>query len=71
MFNTGDEAANALNALLPDLKSNHNKRSKTKIKVNKAILSLNISALDAVALRASLNSCLKLIRAAKKVMEVE
>ncbi len=70
-FKGKDEALTALNSLLPDLNSSHNRRSETKIKVNKAVLSLNITALDAVALRASLNSCLKLIGLVQKIAEVE
>jgi tRNA threonylcarbamoyladenosine modification (KEOPS) complex Pcc1 subunit len=69
-FGEADEAKGTLNALLPDLKLGHNRRSETSIKVNKAVLSLYIRARDAVALRASVNSCLKLIGLVQKTLEV-
>ena len=67
----GENAAFAAESIKPELDSRHNKRSETKIKLNKGVLSLNIKALDAVALRASLNSSLKLIGLVQKVLEVE
>jgi tRNA threonylcarbamoyladenosine modification (KEOPS) complex Pcc1 subunit len=67
----GETAAIVAKSLKPELDSKHNKRSETKIKLNKGVLSLNIKALDAVALRASLNSNLKLIGLVQKVLEVE
>ncbi len=68
-FDSGKLAENAKNAVLPDLRSH--KRSETEIKVNKDVLALNIGAVDAVALRASVNSTLKLIGLVQKISEVE
>ena len=70
-FDSKKESLMVANSVLPDLNSSHYKRSKTKIKVNKNVLSLNIKASDPVALRASLNGCLKLISLAQKISEVE
>ena len=70
-FASEEGAFTALNALLPELDSAHNRRSETKIKVNKSVLSMDVIALDAVALRASLNSCLKLIGLVQKILEVK
>ncbi|MAG22274.1 MAG: hypothetical protein CL943_03150 [Candidatus Diapherotrites archaeon] len=69
-FDTTEQAENVMNAILPDLNSVRNHRSETEIKVNKAILILNIKAQDAVALRASMNGCLKLIGLVQKILEV-
>jgi len=71
LFYGNELAAKAAgNAIIPDLDSNHKKRSKIKVKVNKGILALNISASDPVALRASLNGSLKLIGLVQRVLEV-
>ncbi len=70
-FEPAGRADIALKAIKPELDSNRHNRSETKIKINKGVLSLNIKALDAVALRASLNSSLKLIGLVEKIMEVE
>ena len=70
-FESNEEALNAAKCIEPELNSQHNRRSETKIKVNKGVLSLNIKALDAVALRASVNSTLKLIGLIQKVLEVK
>lgn len=70
-FEKPEKADIALKAVLPEIDSKHNLRSSTKIKVNKCVLSLNIKAMDATALRASLNSALKLIGLTQKIAEVE
>jgi len=57
-------------AVKPDLSSKHSKRSVSRISLKKNILSINISAFDLVALRASLNSLLKKVSLSKYVSEV-
>ena len=54
----------------PDLKSRHETRSKTDIKLKKDMLSVNIVAKDPTALRASFNSYFKSIALAKTLTEV-
>lgn len=70
-FAKSGEALAAKDAVQHELDTARNLRSITGIKVNKDILSLNINAHDAVALRASLNSALKLIGLVQKIWEVE
>ena len=70
-FESDKLAGLARDAVNPELSLVRHRRSETKIKVNKGVLSLNIIALDAVAMRASLNSVLKLIGLVQKTLEVE
>ncbi len=69
-LDTEREAENIILAVRPDLSSKHSKRSVSRISLKKNILCINISALDLVALRASLNSLLKKIFLSKDVLEV-
>ena len=51
----------ALNSLLPELRFWQRKRSQSKINVKKNVFSIKITAEDTTALKASLNSLIKLI----------
>jgi len=65
------KAVNIEKALLPDLGRKDERRSKTTIKSNKNVLSVEIYAKDAVALRAAANSHLKLIALSHKILDKE
>jgi tRNA threonylcarbamoyladenosine modification (KEOPS) complex Pcc1 subunit len=56
-------------SLHPEWKHAKRKRSESKIKVKKGILSINIKASDATALRASIASFLKPVILSKKLIE--
>lgn len=57
-------------ALAPELNAVHARRSTTSIGIKSTTLSVNIRALDASALRASLNSCLGSVIVSRNVLEV-
>ena len=57
-------------AVLPDISARHLKRSSISLSIKNRIISINIKAQDAVAMRASLNGCLNSIILAKNVTEV-
>ena len=55
------QAGMVFRSISPELHGKHEKRAATNMDINKNVLSLNINASDATALKASLNSYLKLI----------
>ena len=63
-------ASIACKTVLPDVSARHLKRSSISLSIKNRIISINIKAQDAVAMRASLNGCLNSIILAKNVMEV-
>jgi tRNA threonylcarbamoyladenosine modification (KEOPS) complex Pcc1 subunit len=69
-FLDGEKAVLVGNAVLPELKERHLKRSRVSLGIKKGIISININSQDAVAMRASLNGCLNSIILAESVMEV-
>ena len=64
------DAGIASKAILPDVSARHLKRSSISLSIKNTIISINIKAQDAIAMRASLNGCLNSIILAKNVMEV-
>jgi len=69
-FPDGEKAGLVGNAVLPELKERHLKRSRVSLGIKKGIISINIKSQDAVAMRASLNGCLNSIILAESVLEV-
>jgi len=65
------DAKIATSAVLPEANAPHAKRSRTSIGIKNRIISINIRASDASALRASMNSCLGSIIVSKRILEVE
>ncbi len=57
-------------AILPELNAPHSRRSTTSISIKNRIMSINIKAKDAVAMRAAVNGCLNSIVLAESIMEV-
>lgn len=55
------EARMLLSAVSPEIGNKFERRSRTKMNINKNVLSLKIDALDLTALRASANSYLRFI----------
>lgn len=68
-FPSEKHASVAVKAIQPDLNAGHARRSTTSIGIKNRIISLDIRAQDAVAMRASLNSCMNSIILSKSVME--
>ena len=60
-FPTEKEAKIIFRSISPELHGKHEKRASTIMDINKNVLSLQIDATDATALKASLNSYMKLI----------
>ena len=60
-FSTEKEAGIIFRSISPELHGKHEKRATTDMSINKNIISLKIGASDATALKASLNSYMKLI----------
>ena len=60
----------ACKAISPDVSARHLKRSSISLSIKNTIISINIKAQDAIAMRASLNGCLNSIILAKNVTEV-
>jgi len=60
-FSDNISAKIALNSLLPELRFWQRKRSQSEINVKKNVFSIKITAKDTTALKASLNSLIKLI----------
>ncbi len=58
-----------LRSITPDIEARFERRSVSHININKNILSLNISAADPTALRASFNSHMKLIGMCNQLSE--
>lgn len=69
VFDSGKEAKTVYSAVLPEISSRQPKRSSSKLSIKKNVLSLNIGALDLVALRATVNSTMRKISLAKSVSE--
>ena len=60
-FPTEKEAKIIFRSISPEFHGKHEKRARTAMDINKNVLSLQIDATDATALKASLNSYMKLI----------
>lgn len=69
-FDSDKKAAIAFNSVEPETGQKFEKRSKTVVDINKNVVLLKISAMDSKALKASLNSYLKLFLLSEKIMEV-
>jgi len=69
-FPTEAQAKLVEKSVLPELNASHAKRSSTSLGIKNRIISINIKAQDAVALRASLNGCLNSIILVKEILEV-
>jgi len=69
-FPSAKEAQAIAGAAGPEFGAKHLRRSSTSIDIKNKALSINIKAEDAVALRATANSCLNSVILAKKVSEV-
>jgi len=57
-------------AIQPEINAKHARRSTTSIGIKSTIISVNIKASDASALRASLNGCVSSIILSKNILEV-
>lgn len=69
-FPSSEKALLVKKAVTPELNAHYSKRSRTSIGIKNRIISINIKAQDPIAMRASLNSCLKSIILAKRITEV-
>jgi len=69
-FSSDEKAKNVLKAVKPELDEMKGNRAKTKINLKKNVLSINIKAGDATALRASFNSVMKGIILSLNLLEV-
>ena len=70
-FDSVREAKIVFQAVLPEMQARHFKRSTQKLRIKKNMLLVHISALDAIALKASINGFLKKIALANSILEVE
>lgn len=68
-FASNAVAKNIFKSIEPEYLQEKRDRSLTKISVNKSILSIDIKAKDAIALKAGINGYLKSINLCKKIME--
>ncbi len=69
-FSNEKGASIAYKTIFPDISARHLKRSTISLGIKNRIISINIKAQDAVAMRASINWCLNSIILVKNVMEV-
>ena len=69
-FSNEKGASIACKAVLPDVNARHLKRSSISLSIKNRIISINIKAQDAIAMRASINGCLNSIILAENVREV-
>jgi len=60
-FGSEKEAGIVFGSISPELHGSHERRSVTSMDINKNVISLKIDANDSTALKASLNSYMKLI----------
>lgn len=69
-FNTDKDAGVVFDALFPEMGGKHEKRSKTTLSKQGNVVFLKVSAMDKKALRASINSYLKLLDLSIQSLEV-
>lgn len=69
-FPSEKEAKVISGAIMPEFGAKHLKRSRTSMGIKNRIISINIKAVDAVALRATANSCLNSIILTRNILEV-
>ncbi|MBU2260193.1 hypothetical protein KKC44_06365 [Patescibacteria group bacterium] len=70
-FPSAGSARIVRNAILPEMHGKHEKRSTANMNINKNVLSLMVNAQDLTAMKASVNSYLKLVLLVTNLQNLE